>query len=45
MLSAVLLPGECAGCGRARSPVRVCAYMSSKGIPADQFYVNGTSGA
>lgn len=27
------------------SPVRVCVYISSKGIPADQFYVNGTSGA
>lgn len=32
------------GFGRATIPL-VCAYMSSKGIPADQFYVNGTSGA
>lgn len=31
--------------GRPKSPVCVCAYISSKGIPADQFYVNGTSGA
>ena len=50
-LELLLLPKEwtglllCGGYGRVRSPARVCAYMSSKGIPAHQFYVNGTSGA
>lgn len=32
-----------AGSGQSVSPARVRAYISSKGIPADRFYVNETS--